>query len=232
MVNLIKKKCVCVCVGRCIQKRYGFVFLSFFFFPTCEKSNWQHVSIRLISLEHALQASIKIQDNCAGVLEKWTHVFRSQYSLPESSSTKPCASYWKPLVLHFPWICLKFPWNISFLWGCSQELVQRDAPRLVAVYLTLFFAAALIFLRQRNLCLQVTFSSAYPQAATAKCYWGHKGWHKDHLPLWRRGRNSTMYLGACGVDVLNPPDHQSLKGEVKMLPVFSTNGVVGCLTLC
>lgn len=32
------------------------------------------------------------------------------------------------------------------------------------------FASAIIFLRQRNLSLQVAFSSAYPQAAAAKCY--------------------------------------------------------------
>lgn len=40
-----------------------------------------------------------------------------------------------------------------------------------------------------------------------------------------------MYLRACGVDVLSPPDQQSLKGKVKMLSVLPRNQVVGCLTL-
>lgn len=34
-----------------------------------------------------------------------------------------------------------------------------------------------------------------------------------------------------GIDLVSPPDHQSLKSEVKMLSVFPRNEVIGGLTL-
>lgn len=39
------------------------------------------VSIGLTSLERAVQAPTKVQENCTEVLEKWIPVFPSQYSL-------------------------------------------------------------------------------------------------------------------------------------------------------
>lgn len=147
----------------------------------------------------------------------------------QPSPARVTESLWSSISLESAW---SFPGIFLF---CEVALKSWCKGTLLGLWLCTWPSSLLqlLFSSGRETCAcRFTFSSAYPQAATAKCYWGHKGWHKDHLPLWRRGRNSTMYLGACGVDVLNPPDHQSLKGEVKMLPVFSTNGVVGCLTLC
>lgn len=63
----------------------------------------------------------------------------------------------------------------------NRELVERGTCNIAFVYLTFYFfcCSFVTVFRRRNLCLQIVFFSAYTQAATVKCYWDHKGQHKE-----------------------------------------------------
>lgn len=66
----------------------------------------------------------------------------------------------------------------------TWELVERGTHSIVFVYLTLFyFCCSFVIFRQKNLCLQIVFFSAFPQAATVKSSWDHKGQHKEIMEL-------------------------------------------------
>ncbi|KAK4820689.1 hypothetical protein QYF61_003609 [Mycteria americana] len=89
--------------------------------------------------------------------------------------------------------------NVKELYLKKMALENREQKAMTLPHpqrrwkLPILSAVSVIFIRQRNVCLQVTFSSAYPQAAIAKCYWGHK--RPRHSHLWGCGGNSAMYLG-------------------------------------
>lgn len=107
----------------------------------------------------------------------------------------------------------------------SQDIkswCKRTLPALWFVYLTLSFAAALFSSSGGETCacrspsLQLIPMQQQPSATGA----ARGNVTATVLEVWG---GTPPCTSVCGVDVASPPDHQSLKGEVAMLPVLPRN---------